>query len=353
MELDRIVEAFGIENSRPAVQISSGHINQTFLLEDPKGSKWILQNINKEVFKEPTIVMSNLDKVLTHLRDTDYPYPLFQIHESRAGKAFLDTPSGFWRILSFIEGHEALVKSSDSAKVKLVAEGYGNFLKYVNQLSPDAIGVTIPHFHDPERRFQQFVESTEASNSERLDKSQSLIDHAMAFSHLAMEYAKMCEVLPLRITHGDTKSTNIMVDTSFSKVVGVIDLDTVMPGYLMNDFGDMVRSMCNTGKEDDTDLGQVGLDVANFEGITRGFFESIHELIDQNELDSMLTGIRCILYEQFIRFLADYLNNDVYYQISHPEQNLDRARVHLKLLLDFQAREDQFLDIMNKCLAEI
>ena len=136
-------------------------------------------------------------------------------------------------------------------------------------------------------------------------------------------------------------------------MVGIIDLDTVMPGYFMNDFGDMVRSMCNSRDEDAKDIADVFLDLTNFKGISDGFLTTMHDIISQEELDSLFVGVRGILYEQFLRFLADYLNGDIYYTVNYPEHNLDRARVHLKLLIDFQARENEFIEVLGESLMQL
>jgi Ser/Thr protein kinase RdoA (MazF antagonist) len=352
MELGDIITAFGFKYSEP-VRIGSGHINETFLVSNGNGEKGILQKININVFEKPEFLMSNLALILDQLRRSDYPYHVIEIIPTKSGEQYIKDSLGLWRMLSYMPGQEASVNPGNPKKAEVVAEGYGNFLKFVNALDPQDLKETIAGFHDPEKRFQQLVESVESATKDRLEAAKSLIDHALAFSQLTMQYSKCCESLPPRITHGDTKASNILVDSSGGKVSSVIDLDTVMPGFVMNDFGDMVRSMCNTGAEDDGDLERIQLDIENFRGISTGFLRTFGNQITQEELDSLLVGVKSILYEQFLRFLTDFLQGDVYYTVEHPNQNLNRAKVHLKLLLDFQEREEDFIDILNECLGEL
>jgi len=352
MELGDIITAFGFNNSEP-VKIGSGHINETFLVTNGNGEKGILQKININVFKKPELLMSNLGLILDQLSISDYPYNVIEIIPTRSGEQYIKDSLGLWRMLSYMPGQEASVSPGNPKKAEIVAEGYGNFLKFVNTLDPQVLKETIAGFHDPEKRFQQFVESVESATKDRLDVASSLTDHALAFSQLTIQYSKCCENLPLRITHGDTKASNILVDPSGEKVTSVIDLDTVMSGYIMNDFGDMVRSMCNTGREDDSDLESIQLDLVNFTGISRGFLRTFGDQITQEELDSLLIGVKSILFEQFLRFLTDFLQGDVYYTVDYPNQNLNRAKVHLKLLLDFQNREELFIDVLNECLSQL
>lgn len=352
MELGDIITAFGFNNSEP-VKIGSGHINETFLVTNGNGEKGILQKINPNVFDKPGVLMSNLRLILDQLRSSDYPYNLIEIIPTISGSQYIEDSQSLWRMLSHMQGQEASVSPGNPKKAEVVAEGYGNFLKFVNTLDHQDLEETIAGFHDPEKRFQQFVESVESASEDRLEVASSLTDHALAFSQLTVQYSKCCEKLPIRITHGDTKASNILVDPSEEKVASVIDLDTVMSGYIMNDFGDMVRSMCNTGTEDDHDLESIQLDLENFTGISRGFLRTFGDQINQEELDSLLVGVRSILFEQFLRFLTDFLQGDVYYTVEYPHQNLNRAKVHLKLLLDFQKREDKFVQILNECLGEL
>ncbi|NNF33176.1 MAG: aminoglycoside phosphotransferase family protein [Saprospiraceae bacterium] len=352
MEIGSILLAFGYGDSDPK-KIGSGHINETFLLEDKNGKKSVLQKINTKVFEKPELLMSNLVLVLDHLSNSDYPYNLMEIIPTMSGGQYIQDSKGLWRMLSYMKGKEASVRPANLKKAEVVAEGYGNFLKAINTLDPKRLHDTIKGFHGPEKRFQQFVDSTEIAAEDKLEVSSSLIDHALAFSQLTLQYSKCCDILPPRITHGDTKASNILVDKSGEKVSAVIDLDTVMSGFIMNDFGDMVRSMCNTGAEDDNKLEAIQLDLENFKGISTGFLRAFSSEITQEELDSLLIGVKSILYEQFLRFLTDFLQGDVYYTVDYPDQNLNRAKVHLKLLLDFQKREELFIDILNECLGQL
>jgi len=353
MELAKVISEFGISVHKKVSRIGSGHINETYLVQNKDGQKRILQKINNQVFRDPEILMSNLKIILDRLHSSDYPYNTFDIISTVSGNQFVSDSSGFWRMISFMDGEEAVVTPGNSEIAEIVAEGYGNFLKYLNELDPPSLVDTIPDFHNPEKRFQQFLKSIDSSDDNRQNKAGALIDHALALSNITVQYSKCCETLPARLMHGDSKASNILINAADRTVKGVIDLDTVMPGHLMNDFGDMVRSMCNTGKEDDKEFENIKLDPVNFQGIASGFLKTTNDILLQEELDSLLIGVKSILYEQFLRFITDYLNGDIYYDIKYSNQNLDRAKVHLKLLLEFQRNEDKFLDILNKCLSQL
>jgi Ser/Thr protein kinase RdoA (MazF antagonist) len=353
MELRDILTGYGFDDRVKIKPIGSGHINKTYLVESGKGLKNILQEINTKVFTDPEAVMHNLKIVCNHLGSSDYPFGNIEIIPTKSGHDFLSEGSGYWRMLSFLDGREAIVTHYDTEQSEIIGKGYGTFLKYLHDLDAEQVMETIPNFHNPESRFQQLMAAVASSDKERMANAQSMTDHALALSGITMEYANTANNLPLRVTHGDAKDTNILLDDSGVNIMGVIDLDTVMPGYLMNDFGDMVRSMCNTGNEDEQQVENVNLDLQNFEGISRGFLSCLIDIISQEELESLLVGIKGILYEQFIRFLSDYLNNDIYYGAKYPEHNLDRARVHLKLLMDYQTKEEQLISIINKCLQNL
>jgi len=352
MELVNIIKEFGFNSIEP-VKIGSGHINETFLVSEENGEKAILQKINIRVFKKPELLMSNLSLILNQLQASDYPYQIIKIILAGSGKPYIHDSSGFWRMISFLQGNEASVGPDNPKKAEIVAEGYGNFLKFVNTLDPGILDETITGFHDPENRYQQLLKSVELAPKKRLEEARVLTDHALDFSHLTLQYSKCCEQLPRRITHGDTKASNILVDSSGYNVVGVIDLDTVMSGFIMNDFGDMVRSMCNTGTEDDNDIEGIRLDLKNFRGISFGFLKTFGDQMIQEELDSLLVGVKSILFEQFLRFLTDFFQKDIYYDIKYPHQNLNRAKVHLKLLIDFQKKEEEFNGILNEYWGQI
>lgn len=352
MDLGNILSNFDFPSTGQPAIIGSGHINETYLVRDNRGKKAILQRINTSVFINPIHVMSNLELILNQLDKKEYPYESFEIIPASSGLNYLAAENGFWRMLSFVEGKEAIVKPGEAKKAETIAGGYGIFLKQMNQLSPDPFHETIANFHNPESRFQQLLVSIDMANSIRKVQSQSLIDHALAFSNITIQYSQLLDQLPLRITHGDAKDSNILVDES-GEVHGIVDFDTVMPGYIMNDFGDMVRSMCNSGREDERNANIISLDLTNFRGITNGLLRTLHMFLKQEELDSLLPGVKAILYEQFLRFLADYLNHDIYYHIDYEEHNLDRAKVHLKLLIDYFSKEDQLIEIINNCLKDL
>jgi len=353
MELEIISKEFGLDTKFKPHKIGSGHINETYLVLSEEGQKMVLQKINTQVFGTPEDLMSNLLIIIEHLESTDYPYPLVKVIPTQSGNQYLLDKSGCWRLLSFLEGKEAAIDRNKGGITGIVAQGYGNFLKYMSTLDTSLIKETIPDFHNPETRFQQFISSVESADPRRQASAQSLIDHALALSGITSIYANCIKNLPLRITHGDAKASNILLNTSGNTIAGIIDLDTVMPGYLMNDIGDMVRSMCNTGSEDESDLSKVSLDLEIFYQLVYGFLKTTHEFLTQEELDSFLQGISAILYEQFLRFLSDYLSGDVYYTTHYENQNLNRAKVHLKLLIDFQAREEFLIRIINQCLSQI
>ncbi len=340
-----IAKKFGYEGRIEI--LGEGHINNTYLVIPPEGHKLILQKINVQVFRKPEELMANLVKILDHLAQNRYPYKPLRIIHTTSGEPFWSEGSGFWRALEYIDDCSTLTHTDDLHIARMTAEAYAIFIKTLADLPPVVIRETIPGFHDPEKRFAEFMHAVNESVADRADQARSMIEHAMAFSGITHRYAEIAAGLPLRVTHNDTKLSNILFDNKLDRVVAIVDFDTIMPGYVMNDFGDLARSICNTGREDEADLSKVSFSTRMFQAISEGYAGTLKGTLVPGERENLLFGVRIMIYTQFLRFLSDYLLGDKYYRITYPEQNLNRANVHLKLFLDLQGKEEELIEIIN------
>ena len=345
-KLAEISKKFGYEGR---IQIiGEGHINNTYLVTPPEGHKLIIQKINRQVFRKPEELMANLVKILDHLAQNKYPYRLLRIIQTISGEPYWSDRTGFWRALEYIDNCSTLTHTNDTRIARMTAEAYADLIKTLAGLPPSAIRETIPDFHNPQKRFEEFIDAVNEAVDNRTDHAGSLIEQAMAFSGITHQYAEIVANMPLRVTHNDTKLSNILFGKSLDKVVAIVDFDTIMPGYVINDFGDLARSICNTGCEDEADISKVSFSTTLFKAISEGYVSTLKDTLAPKEKENLLFGVRIIIYTQFIRFLCDYLIGDRYYRITYPEQNLNRANVHLKLLLDLQGKEDTLIEIINE-----
>ncbi len=345
--IDKIASQFSTKKILSVDRLGGGHINQTFLVQTESGS-FILQNINTHVFHDPIGLVQNLVKITRHLDNSDYPFIPVRVKPKNDGNLLYNDESKFWRALEYIDKCRSVEKTGNPEIVESVGIAFGELAKSMLTMDPNELVETIPDFHNPEKRFNDFIISVENAESSRKEVAQNPIEHALALSMIVENHKNVITNLPVRVSHNDAKVGNILFDDSLSEVIAIIDMDTMMPGYLMNDFGDMARSMCNPSNEDTSNLQSVYFDVRRFELLSKGFLKILRNKISDKEIYSLLVGVKLIIYTQFIRFLTDFLAGDVYYQTTYPDQNLYRAKVQLKLLLDFQGKEDVLIEIIDR-----
>ena len=337
-----------------------GHINDTFCVvcRMPEGgtARFILQRLSQAAFPHPEEVMENFVGITSYLRREilaeggDPLRETLSLVKTGDGADFVTDAEGrAWRLMPFIENAECY----QSATPELFAASgwaFGRFQYMLRDYPARTLHETIPHFHDTESRFEQFLAALEADKLNRAEGVSPEIQFILrrkADCGVALRALREGK-LPLRVTHNDTKLNNILIDRDTHEGICIIDLDTTMPGLAINDFGDSIRFGANHCMEDEQDLTKVNFDISLYEVFTRGFLEGARGSLTSAELEYLPWGARLMTLECGIRFLTDYLDGDHYFHVSHPRQNLDRARTQLKLVKDM---EEQF-DAMGAVVAK-
>ena len=337
-----------------------GHINDTFCVvcKTPEGgtARFILQRLSQAAFPHPEEVMENFVGITSYLRREilaeggDPLRETLSLVKTGDGADFVTDAEGrAWRLMPFIENAECY----QSATPELFAasgRAFGRFQYMLRDYPARTLHETIPHFHDTESRFEQFLAALEAdklNRAEGISPEIQFILRRKADCGVALRALREGK-LPLRVTHNDTKLNNILIDRDTHEGICIIDLDTTMPGLAINDFGDSIRFGANHCLEDEQDLTKVNFDISLYEVFTRGFLEGARGSLTSAELEYLPWGARLMTLECGIRFLTDYLDGDHYFHVSHPRQNLDRARTQLKLVKDM---EEQF-DAMGAVVAK-
>lgn len=337
-----------------------GHINDTFCVvcKTPEGgtARFILQRLSQAAFPHPEEVMENFVGITSYLRREilaeggDPLRETLSLVKTGDGADFVTNAEGrAWRLMPFIENAECY----QSATPELFAasgRAFGRFQYMLRDYPARTLHETIPHFHDTESRFEQFLAALEADKLNRAEGVSPEIQFILrrkADCGVALRALREGK-LPLRVTHNDTKLNNILIDRDTHEGICIIDLDTTMPGLAINDFGDSIRFGANHCMEDEQDLTKVNFDISLYEVFTRGFLEGARGSLTSAELEYLPWGARLMTLECGIRFLTDYLDGDHYFHVSHPRQNLDRARTQLKLVKDM---EEQF-DAMGAVVAK-
>jgi len=339
----------------------SGHINDTFLgwyktRHGPK--RFVHQRINHNVFKQPEKLMENIERVTAYARQRiiekggDPERETLTLVPARDGKSFYRTAEGeYWRTYVFIDGARTYEIVEDLRHVYSAAKAFGNFQRLLDSLPGERLHETIPDFHHTHKRFEAFKQAVEKDAANRAKTVRSEIEFYLkreAIASLAIDRLKNGQ-LPERITHNDTKLNNVLIDNLNGDGVCVIDLDTMMPGSALYDFGDLVRMGTATAAEDEVDLSRVGVDLNMFNWLTRGYLDATRDFLTAQEGDLLVFAGQLITFEQGIRFLADYLNGDIYYKIHRPDHNLDRTRTQLKMLQEMEAKQDEMEAIIRRC----
>lgn len=349
--IDNAIAAFRLEGApRGARPYGNGHINDTFLVvcdDAGKEKRYILQRMNRSIFQNPPELMENIANVTAYLRERiierggDPDRETLSVIKTETGENYLeDSLHNFWRVFPFISDTFCLEKVENARDFYDCAVAFGSFQRQLSDYPADTLHETIPRFHHTPSRFSAFRKAVADDPLGRAASVQQEIDFALereADTHVLTDLLEKGD-LPLRVTHNDTKLNNILFDSATRKALCIIDLDTVMPGLSLYDFGDSIRTGANTGAEDETDLSKIGLDLSLFETFTKGFLTGCGGSLTPLEIELLPLGAKLMTYECGIRFLTDYLEGDVYFKIHREHHNLDRARTQFKLVADMEKK---------------
>ena len=372
MDLQKVMDAFGIPGRIIACrELMAGNINRTYEIECElaDGSigaceKYIFQRINTYVFRHPREVMSNILNVTEHIKQKllkshgSYDRRVLSYVTTDAGVPYVDAgEEGFWRAYTFVDNAKAYDIISDPYYFYEAGRAFGEFQGQLADFPATTLFETIPDFHNTAKRLQALEASSAADTAGRRKSVEREIRFLLDRRQEGCTIVDLLEKgeIPYRVTHNDTKINNILFDTQTDKAICVIDLDTVMPGASLYDFGDAVRSGASTAAEDERDLSKVSFDLGLFEQFTKGFIEQTAGLLTPREIELLPLGGKILTLELAARFLTDYLDGDVYFKTTRPGQNLDRARTQIRLVEDIEAkfgRMNAIVDRYKGCAAE-
>jgi len=356
MRIVRSAYAFRIDGEPVScMELSQGHINRTFKLTTDTGAEYVLQRINKYVFRDPVRLMGNISSVTDYLRS--------RVDDHRLALHFISTYDGlyyhrdedgeFWRMYDFVGGFCLNAPESEEDFYQS-AIAFGRFQHMLSDFPADTLYETIPEFHNTVDRYRQFRASVKTDPCRRAAKARKEIEYLLERENMAGTLQRMREAgeLPLRVTHNDTKLNNVLLDRKTRKALCVLDLDTVMPGLSLYDFGDSIRFGAATAAEDEVDLRKMKLDLHLFEVYTKGYLTAATTLTE-TEVKMLPMGALTVTLELATRFLKDYLDGDLYFKTSYPEHNLVRTRAQLALAADMEQKLDEMSRIVAQTAASI
>ena len=321
-------------------ELCNGHINTTsracYRTEDGTEERYILQRINDYVFKDPVMVMKNVEKVTRHIswkilrRRKSAAGQTLTLYPARGGRNYIMLPEegGMWRCYNNIEGTHTYDVVENTRQAYQAGFAFGSFQELISDMNPEDLRESIPDFHNTPKRYAALMESVAADPLGRVAECRAELDLLAEWAPMLSRLVDMQAKgeLPTRITHNDTKINNVMLDEDTDCAVCVIDLDTVMPGLSLYDFGDMVRTATCTASEDEEDLSKVVMQMPFFESLAEGYLDAAHGFLTENEISQLAFSGWLITTEIGIRFLTDYLDGDKYFRVEKPGHNLIRAR---------------------------
>jgi Ser/Thr protein kinase RdoA (MazF antagonist) len=336
----------------------SGHIHDTFriITAESKKDDYILQRINNKIFKNIPELQENIERVTVHLRQklgdipgSDIKRECLRLIPSKEGKSWIVDNSGYyWRMYIFIPDHRSYNIVDTPGKAYEGGKAIGRFQAMLSDLPGKPLHETIPYFHDIEKRLNSFKKVIKSDPAGRVrnigDEIESVLRRAEEMK-IILTLGKQGKI-PLRITHNDTKFNNILLDRN-DKALCVIDLDTVMPGYVHYDFGDAIRTVANIAAEDEKDLSKVKMDITLFEAYAKGYLSETSNTLNETEKSYLAFAPKLITYTIATRFLTDYIDGDHYFKINNEQHNLQRARAQLKLVESMEEQYDGMKSIID------
>lgn len=340
-----------------ATQFGAGHINDSYCAAFQKNGRairFMLQRVNTHVFTNPAALMLNIARVTEHIagllwETADAERRALRFVPACNGALFYVDAAGLcWRMMHYIEGTDVVQTIDTPEQAYRIAQAFGKFQEQLAGLPAPRLVDTLPNFHNTPKRFADLERAIAEDAAGRAALVQEEIDFALTRRAVASQLVDAG--LPERTTHNDAKSNNVLLDDATGEAICVVDLDTVMPGLSVYDFGDMVRSMTSPAAEDEQDLTQVTMRFRIFEALARGFVDAGREFLTRDEKRLLPAAGKVITFENGLRFLADYLNGDTYYKVHREGQNLDRCRTQFKLVRSIEEQEPEMRRLLDGLL---
>ena len=331
--MQEIVKKFFGDNTNFFLEKNEiGHINTTYFLKD-KEESFVLQKFNTNIFESPEVIVENMTKLADHLEAKKYPHAILRPKKTVKGKSLVEAENGVWRVIPLIENTQCIETVESPEQAYQVAKFIGEFHSYVYDLNVEGLKEPIPGFIDFAKRMRDYQQAINNASPKRKERALEAINMVEKWKSIPEKWIEITskEGFPKRLIHADPKISNILLDANDkNKPVAIIDLDTLMPGTILYDFGDMVRSYTNTRDEDDPTPNNFSKE--NYEAIKKGFMEPLQDKLTKQELENFDLAGATVVYIQAVRFLTDFLNGDVYYAVKREDHNLDRTMNQLNLL---------------------
>ncbi|WP_137223544.1 phosphotransferase enzyme family protein [Shewanella sp. MEBiC00475] len=349
---ENVLPQFGFSHNFSTVSsLGNGHINQTFLVSD-KSKSLVLQRINTQIFTEPKVVIQNAATISQHLltkrQQQHYPLQVVSPIATVAGELYLDLAEhGFWRAIDYLPHCDTIEVVNTPEQAMLAAEAFGRFAAALSDLSSNDVIDVIPNFLNLPQRMAQLHDAKAADAHNRLIHCKKWVDLCLAQTELLATLVQYETDLPMRICHNDTKINNMLFDKRDGTSLAIIDLDTCMKGYLMYDFGDMVRAFCSPEAEDSTNLANVHARSEIIFAAANAYIQSLKNIITPLEKRSLWLGTKVMPLMLGVRFLTDYVNGDIYFGIKHPNHNLDRGINQLTIYQSLLQQENQLMPLFD------
>ena len=363
---NELLAAFTFEGELENInQLHDGHINDTYVFDfndNGKKRRYLVQVLNTYVFKQPDALMNNVVGVTSHLRKAvianggDPERECLTVYPAKDGKPYyIDTEGRFWRCYNFIFNAHSCQSVESEEIFYNAAKAFGKFQQMLADYPGETLSETIPNFHNTKSRFADFKKAVADNLSGRAD---NVADEIAFVNARESDCSVLVDLLaagelPLRVTHNDTKLNNVMFDNETNEGICVVDLDTVMPGLSLYDFGDSIRFGASTASEDEKDLSKVSMSLELFKTYTLGYLSTAGESLTAKEIEYLPFSAKIMTLECGMRFLGDYINGDVYFKTAYPEHNLDRCHTQFVLVADMERKMDEMKKIVADCCKEL
>jgi Ser/Thr protein kinase RdoA (MazF antagonist) len=332
----QVLSSFSISEDATVSSFGTGLINHTWKV-NAGDNEYILQRVNENVFKRPEDIAFNLDIIAGYLQQHFPAYFFVAPLHTRDGRSYVRNEEGFFRLLPFVKGsysHDVVDRPEQAYEA---AKQFGRFSHLLSGLDATELKITIPSFHDLTLRYQQFLSAIENGNKQKKERAKSEIDSLLGYASILDKFQQVKESpeVPLRVVHHDTKISNVLFDAS-GKAICIIDMDTVMPGYFISDVGDMMRTYLSPCSEEETDFKKICVRQEYYDAIIEGYLSEMREVLTEREKQLFHFSGQYIIYMQALRFITDYLLDDIYYGAKYPDHNFMRGKNQLLLLEQFE-----------------